>query len=108
MISASPITFTALDAVREAGITIASDGAEFNSESTLNSIEFNQLILAEEIGEFAPTDATTNPSLVYAAVSSPEYFYLVDEAVKYAQSRIPSASIEEKTDLALDRLVRYT
>ncbi|KAF9555279.1 aldolase [Agrocybe pediades] len=84
----STSTFTALDAVREAGITIASEGAEYN-----------------KIGEFHPIDATTNPSLVYAAVSSPQYFFLVEEAVAYAYERIPSGSVQEKTDLALDHLL---
>jgi len=84
----SLFTFTALDAVREAGIVVASDGAEFN-----------------DIGEFDPVDATTNPSLVYAAVCKPEYAQLVEEAVSYAQGRNPTATVDEKSDLALDHLL---
>ena len=53
-------------------------------------------------------DATTNPSLVYAAVSKPEYSHLVDEAVAYALRTIPSATLEEKAELASDRLVSLT
>ncbi|KAF8873171.1 hypothetical protein CPB84DRAFT_1690916 [Gymnopilus junonius] len=80
--------FTALDAVREAGIVVASDGAEYH-----------------KIGAFDPIDATTNPSLVCAAVSKPEYSHLVDQAVAYALRTIPSGTVEEKKELALDRLL---
>jgi len=58
-----------------------------------------------EIGEFDPIDATTNPSLVLAAVSKPEYSFLLDDAVHYAQSRRSDSSVEEQTQLALDYLV---
>lgn len=41
------------------------------------------------IGQYKPTDATTNPSLLYAAAQQSEYQDLVEEALKYgkAQSR---------------------
>ncbi|KAF8147699.1 transaldolase [Crassisporium funariophilum] len=81
-------TFTALDSLRESGITVASDGADYN-----------------KIGEFDPTDATTNPSLVLAAISTPEYSHLLDEAVRHAQSHLPTSSIDERIQLALDRLL---
>lgn len=35
----------------------------------------------ESMKEFKPQDATTNPSLILAAASKPEYAYLVDKAV---------------------------
>src|SRR5213594_3015140 len=35
----------------------------------------------ESIKDFKPQDATTNPSLVYAATQKPEYAHLVDEVV---------------------------
>ena len=60
-----------------------------------------------EIGEFNPIDATTNPSLVLAAVSNPEYSFLLGDAVHYARSRLPYSSVEEQTQLALDYLVFY-
>lgn len=49
------------------------------------------------IKEFSPTDATTNPSLIFKAVQIPEYKYLVDDAIEYGknQSKI-------NTDLQLD------
>ncbi|KAH9525255.1 Transaldolase [Bulinus truncatus] len=36
--------------------------------------------------KFKPTDATTNPSLIFAAANMPEYQKLIDEAVTYARS----------------------
>src|SRR5260370_7278880 len=35
----------------------------------------------ESIREFKPQDSTTNPSLILAAVSKPEYVHLLDEVV---------------------------
>lgn len=40
----------------------------------------------EAIRKFKPTDATTNPSLIYAAAQMAEYQGVVDEAVKHAIS----------------------
>lgn len=103
-------TFTALDSIRESGITIASDGAEYKSKFLLKRRErlYGYLLwIFSEIGEFAPTDATTNPSLVLAAVSNKEYSFLLDDAVHYAHSRLPNSSVEEQTQLALDYLVFY-
>src|SRR5947208_15158903 len=37
----------------------------------------------ESIKDFKPHDATTNPSLVYAATQKPEYAHLVEEAVAH-------------------------
>ena len=37
------------------------------------------------IKAYAPTDATTNPSLIYAAAQMPEYQHLVDAAVAYGK-----------------------
>lgn len=65
----------------------------------------SQSFFHSEIGEFQPIDATTNPSLVYAAVSKAEYSHLVNEAVRYAQDQLASASIDEKVAFALDHLV---
>jgi len=45
--------------------TIVSDSGEF-----------------EEIKSYHPTDATTNPSLILAASTKPEYQFLIDEAVQ--------------------------
>jgi transaldolase len=39
----------------------------------------------QAIKQYTPTDATTNPSLIYAATKMPEYQYLVDEALAYGR-----------------------
>jgi transaldolase len=51
----------------------------------------------ESIRQFSPQDATTNPSLIYKAVSQPEYAPLLDEAVAERKgSNLP------RTDLIRD------
>ncbi|MFZ4457006.1 MAG: transaldolase [Bacteroidales bacterium] len=41
----------------------------------------------ETIVSFKPSDATTNPSLIYSAVKSQKYNSLVDSAITYAKSK---------------------
>ncbi len=41
----------------------------------------------EEIKKFHPTDATTNPSLILAASTKPEYQFLIEEAVVFGQKK---------------------
>jgi len=55
-----------------------------------------------EIKKFQPTDATTNPSLILAAASLPEYQHLIDEAIAYGKSK--SLPKEEEKTLVLDRI----
>lgn len=38
-----------------------------------------------QIKKYKPTDATTNPSLLYKAASAPEHQGLVDEAIAYGK-----------------------
>lgn len=40
----------------------------------------------ESMKEFAPQDATTNPSLILAAAGQPQYSHLIDQAVKESAS----------------------
>lgn len=51
---------------------------------------------------YRPTDATTNPSLVYAAAQLPQYKSLVDEAVEFGMAK--AQSIDTRTAIILDRL----
>ena len=44
----------------------------------------------ESIAKFQPRDATTNPSLVYAASQMPQYSHVVAAAVKYAKVPPPT------------------
>ncbi|KAJ7487812.1 hypothetical protein FB451DRAFT_727654 [Mycena latifolia] len=79
---------TALQALCDSGIRISSDTAEYH-----------------QIPEFKAylSDATTNPSLVLAAVSKPEYAEIVHGAVQFARGRLPAASVKDLTVLAMDR-----
>jgi len=56
----------------------------------------------DSIKQYLPTDATTNPSLVYAASQLPQYQHLVDEAVEYGMAN--ASSDDARTALILDRL----
>lgn len=56
----------------------------------------------DSIKEYRPTDATTNPSLVYAAAQLPRYRSLVEEAVGYGMAR--ADTLTARTGLVLDRL----
>ncbi|KAI7875257.1 transaldolase [Mucor mucedo] len=57
----------------------------------------------ETIAQYKPQDATTNPSLILAAAQKPQYAHLIEDAIKYAQSKDISA--EEKLELATDKLL---
>ncbi|MCB1180418.1 MAG: transaldolase [Chlamydiia bacterium] len=39
------------------------------------------------IKKYEPTDATTNPSLIYAASQDPQYQYLIDDAMRWGSSK---------------------
>lgn len=39
------------------------------------------------IKKYEPTDATTNPSLIFQAASDPQYQYLIDEAVRWGMHK---------------------
>lgn len=56
----------------------------------------------EEIKKYHPTDATTNPSLILAAASLPEYQHLIDEAIAYGKKK--GLSKEEEKTLVLDKI----
>lgn len=56
----------------------------------------------EAIKHYAPTDATTNPSLILSASENPAYRHLIDEAIKYCKTKAKSS--EEQASLLLDKL----
>ncbi|NOX25162.1 MAG: transaldolase [Deltaproteobacteria bacterium] len=56
----------------------------------------------DSIKEYKPTDATTNPSLVYAAAQLPQYHNLVEEAVEFGMAKTETTAA--RTSLILDRL----
>jgi transaldolase len=55
----------------------------------------------EEIKNYHPTDATTNPSLILAASGKPEYQFLIEEAVAWGQKKGKTKA--EQTTLAMDK-----
>lgn len=54
------------------------------------------------IAAYKPIDATTNPSLIYAASKDPKYKSLIDDAIDYAKKSSPDKSIQLQK--ALDKL----
>lgn len=56
----------------------------------------------QSIKKHSPTDATTNPSLIFSAVENPAYRHLLEEAVSYGKSRASSA--KEQRQLMMDKL----
>jgi len=58
--------------------------------------DFNQL------EKYKPQDSTTNPSLVFAASSLPQYQGLVDDAIQYAKSH--ASDLASRVELATDKL----
>ncbi len=60
----------------------------------------------ETIGEFKPQDATTNPSLVYAATQKENYHYLIEE-VLVERKNSGLAGAKQIDDIADHLLVRF-
>lgn len=56
----------------------------------------------ESIAQYKPIDATTNPSLIYAASQKKEYSHLVDAAVDYGRKK--GNNFESRLTESLDRL----
>ncbi|TFY83089.1 hypothetical protein EWM64_g931 [Hericium alpestre] len=81
---------TSLDYLKQTGTVVVSDSGDFEMECLA-------------IGVYKPQDATTNPSLILAAVNKPAYSRLVDAAVKYAKEK--SSDLDQQAALAADRLL---
>jgi transaldolase len=56
----------------------------------------------DAIKQYAPTDATTNPSLILAAAGKPQYRHLIEEAVAYSKKQAKSEA--ERKTLLMDKL----
>jgi transaldolase len=56
----------------------------------------------EEIKKYHPTDATTNPSLILAAATKPEYQFLIEEGIVYGNKH--GKSKPEQLTLAMDKV----
>lgn len=56
----------------------------------------------ESMKQYRPQDATTNPSLILAAIQNPAYHHLIEDAIQYAQKHAKSSS--EIPSLLIDKL----
>ena len=56
----------------------------------------------DSIAAYTPTDATTNPSLLYKAAQQPQYKPLLDDAIAYAKER--SSLLEQQAHYMMDKL----
>ncbi|HEB92166.1 MAG TPA: transaldolase [Gammaproteobacteria bacterium] len=56
----------------------------------------------ESIQQYRPSDATTNPSLLYKAAQMPQYQPLVQSAIEYGQAK--GGSAEQRRLLTLDKI----
>ena len=54
------------------------------------------------IKQYTPTDATTNPSLIFQAAEQPQYEFLVKEAISWAKAQAKTS--EEALHLVVDKL----
>jgi transaldolase len=77
---------SSLDQLKSTGTVVVSDSGDF-----------------ESIDVYKPQDATTNPSLILAAVNKPRYASLVDAAVEFGKSK--GGSVEHQANAAMDRLL---
>ena len=66
--------------------TVVADTGDFNS-----------------IQKFQPTDATTNPSLIFAAAQLPQYRALVDDAIAYGKAKGGSDTMQVPASSASHR-----
>ena len=60
--------------------------------SFLDQLKTMTMVVADtgdfnQIKQYAPQDATTNPTLILSAAQMPEYQHLVADAIAYAQSQ---------------------
>lgn len=56
----------------------------------------------EEIKKYHPTDATTNPSLIFKAASLPQYQFLIQDALSYGKKK--GQSPKERLEHAMDKV----
>jgi len=56
----------------------------------------------ESISVYQPIDATTNPSLIYAAAMDPKYSTLIDDAISYAKNQSNDKAVQ--LSKAMDKL----
>ena len=57
----------------------------------------------DSIAKFKPQDATTNPSLILAASTKPQYAHLLKDAIEYAKQK--SSDPKVRLSWAVDKLL---
>eukprot|EP00903_Cladosiphon_okamuranus_P008804 g8432.t1 len=77
------------------------DQSEFDQLAAITTIVADTGEI-EAIRKYKPTDATTNPSLIYAAAQMPAYQGFVDDAVEHALGI--QGSQQEQVEVAMDKL----
>ncbi len=75
--------------------------------NVLESLKAKTTVVADtgdfdSMKKYLPTDATTNPSLIYAASQMPQYAGLVDDAISYAKDNASDKAAQ--LELAMDKL----
>jgi len=75
--------------------------------STLEQLKKMSVVVAdtgdfESMSKYKPTDATTNPSLILAAATLPQYQHLVDKAVEYGKKQGGETNV--KLEATMDKL----
>lgn len=60
----------------------------------------------DSIKQYAPTDATTNPSLIMQAADKPQYAHLIEDAANYAK-KIGSSKEQQKRNLLSKLFVNF-
>ena len=56
----------------------------------------------ESMKQYQPVDATTNPSLIFAAAKKPEYAHLVDQAIEFGKKG--GGTSDQRLNSTLDML----
>jgi transaldolase len=78
-----------------------------NMVNALESLKSVTTVVADtgdidSMKKYTPTDATTNPSLLFASAQMPQYKHLVDDAIAYGKNSDMASG--EKIDRILDKL----
>jgi transaldolase len=81
--------------------------AKTKNKNLLEQLKTQTIVVAdtgdfESMHKYNPTDATTNPSLIYKACQDTKYLPLLEEAIVYAKSKSPHKNIQ--LSIALDKL----
>ena len=68
------------------------------NKSALDALKDLSVIVADtgdiaSIEQYKPTDATTNPSLIYKAAVMPEYHKLVEDAIAYGKGDVETTMV---------------